>query len=129
MNGPEITGGLPDDSREEDERQEERRLRDLRGRVKHARAVVVTTPGLAEILASDWQRASGFYARFGIAEKMFRHGDLADDAPGEGPTDAIWHPMNALAVTSVQTQAVLPSLEERRGITPRYLWYWSHPVG
>ena len=32
----EITSGLPDDSREEDERQEERRLRDLRGRVRAA---------------------------------------------------------------------------------------------
>ena len=32
----EITAGLPDDSREEDERQEERRIRDLRGRVKVA---------------------------------------------------------------------------------------------
>jgi hypothetical protein len=34
---------IPDDSREEDERQEERRLRHLRGRVKAARAAVATT--------------------------------------------------------------------------------------
>ena len=70
----EITSDLPDDSREEDERAAERRLRDLRGRVKVARAVVSKTPGLAEILARDWRKAAGFYARFGITEKTFREG-------------------------------------------------------
>ena len=69
----EITSGLPDDSREEDERQEERRLRDLRGRVKVARAVVATTPGLAETLAGDWRKAERFYARYGVTEEMFRY--------------------------------------------------------
>jgi len=64
---------LPDDSREEDERQEERRLRDLRGRVKLARATVSRTPGIAETLATDWQRAARFYARFGITEAMLRN--------------------------------------------------------
>ncbi len=70
----EITSGLPDDSREADERAAERRVRDLRGRVKAARAVVATTPGLAETLARDWQKAARFYARFGISETQFRHG-------------------------------------------------------
>lgn len=70
----ETTSGLPDDSREEEERQEERRLRDLRGRVKAARAVVTSTPGLAETLASDWRMAARFYARFGVTEVMFRRG-------------------------------------------------------
>lgn len=70
----EITSGLPDDSREADERQEKRVLRDLRGRVKAARAVVATTPGLAETLTSDWQKAARFYARFGITEAMLRKG-------------------------------------------------------
>jgi hypothetical protein len=41
----EITSGLPDDSREEDEREAERRLREVRARVKAARAVVATTSG------------------------------------------------------------------------------------
>ena len=36
----EITSGLPDDSREADERAAERRLRDLRGRVKAARTAI-----------------------------------------------------------------------------------------
>ena len=49
----EITSGLPDDSREADEKRKERRLRDLRARVKVARGVVSTRPGLAEILAAD----------------------------------------------------------------------------
>ena len=70
----EITSGLPDDSREEDERAEARHLRDLRGRVKAARAVVGTAPGLAEILAHDWRKAAAFYARFSISEAQFRHG-------------------------------------------------------
>ena len=62
----EITSGLPDDSREADEKQKERRLRDLRGRVKAARAVVSRTPELAEILANDWQKVAAFYARFEV---------------------------------------------------------------
>lgn len=49
----EITGGLPDDSRKEDEKDVERRIRDLQGRVKQARAAVATTSGLAGTLASD----------------------------------------------------------------------------
>ncbi len=70
----EITSGLLDDSREADERATERRLRDLRGSVKSARAVVATTPRLAETLQRDWQKAARFYARFGITEGMFRMG-------------------------------------------------------
>jgi len=69
----EITSGLPDDSRETDERLAERRLRELRGRVKAARALVATTPGLAETLQRDWQKAARFYARFGIDEGLFRN--------------------------------------------------------
>ena len=66
----ETTSGLPDDSREEDERAAERHLRDLRGRVKRARAVVASTPGLVEVLAGDWRKAARFYARFGVTERM-----------------------------------------------------------
>jgi hypothetical protein len=76
-----ITSGLPDDSREEDERREARHLRDLRARVKTARAIVSTTPGLAETLQNDWQRAARFFARFGIAEAMFRHGVPTNEIP------------------------------------------------
>jgi len=70
----EITSGLPDDSREADERAAKRRLCDLRGRVKAARAVLSTTPGLAETLARDWQKATRFYAKHGITESQFRLG-------------------------------------------------------
>jgi hypothetical protein len=70
----ETPSGLPDDSREADKGIAERRLRDLRGRVKAARALVAATPGLADVLQRDWRRASRFYARFGITEAMFRHG-------------------------------------------------------
>jgi hypothetical protein len=70
----EITSGLPDDSREADEEQARRRLHDLRARVKAARAVVSTTPGLAETLFRDWQKAARFYARFGVTECQLRFG-------------------------------------------------------
>ncbi len=79
----EVTSGLTDDSREADEREEERRLRDLRGRVKAARAIVSNTPGLAEILARDWRKAARFFARLGIAEGMLRHGVAVK--PAESP--------------------------------------------
>ncbi|MGA7476723.1 MAG: hypothetical protein WBW47_05830 [Thermoplasmata archaeon] len=69
-----ITSGVPDDSREAHERAAERRLRDLRGRVKAARAVVSRTPGLGAILASDWRKAARFYAGLGITEAILRHG-------------------------------------------------------
>ncbi|MGD0588354.1 MAG: hypothetical protein ABSA63_06125 [Thermoplasmata archaeon] len=82
----EITSGLPDDSREEDERAAEQRLRDLRGRVKAARAVVSATPGLAATIATDWQKAARFYVRFGITETQLRHG-----VPSAPPSrDADW---------------------------------------
>lgn len=67
----ETTSGLPDDSRESDERVAERRLRDLRGRVTAARAVVATQRGLAQTLQTDSQRAPRFYARFGISRAEF----------------------------------------------------------
>jgi hypothetical protein len=79
----EITSGLPDDSREADERAAERRLRDLRARVKVARALVSTTPGLAETLSRDWQKAAQFYARHRITEAMLRHGVSPGDREGE----------------------------------------------
>ena len=79
----ETTSGLPDDSREGDERREERRLRDLRGRVKRARAVAACTPGLAETLAGDWRKAARFYARSEITEEMFRQGVTPSMLPGQ----------------------------------------------
>ncbi len=75
-----ITSGLPDDSREAEEHEAERRLRDLRGRVKRARAVIARTPRLAETLRSDWQRAVEFSARYGVREEHVRHGVPSLDA-------------------------------------------------
>jgi len=72
----EITSGLPDDSREADERAVARHLKDLRGRVKAARAAISATPGAEEVLRRDWMRSAGFYARFGITEAQFRRGAL-----------------------------------------------------
>jgi hypothetical protein len=69
-----ITSALPDDSREADERAAARSLRDLRARVKAARAGVSATPGAEEILQQDRVRAARFYAGFGITEGQFRFG-------------------------------------------------------
>ncbi len=70
----EITSGFPEDSREADERVETRRLREARARVKAARAMVATTPGLAQTLARDWGKGARFFARWGITEAQFRWG-------------------------------------------------------
>jgi len=70
----EITSGLPDDSRDADDRAEGRRLRDLRGRVKAARGLVSITPGLVETLRGDWQKAARFYAKSGVTEAQFHYG-------------------------------------------------------
>jgi len=70
----EITSGIPDDSREADERAAERRVHDLRGRVKASRAAISKTPGAEEVLRRDWMKAARFYARFGVTEDMFRRG-------------------------------------------------------
>jgi hypothetical protein len=69
-----VTSGPPDDSREAGERQAERHLRDLRGRVRAARAVVSATPGLAEILQRDPPKATPFYVRYGITPEQFYQG-------------------------------------------------------
>ena len=70
----EIPSGLPDDSRKENERREEHYLRDVRARVKLARAVVSRMPGLDAILRERPDRSARFYARFGITEGQFRLG-------------------------------------------------------
>jgi hypothetical protein len=49
-----FTSGLPDDSRDAEER--------------------IVSRHLAELLVSDWRRAAMFYARFGVREESFRNG-------------------------------------------------------
>ena len=44
--------------------------------------VVASTPGLSETLAGDRRKAARFYARFGVTEAQFRHGELAADDAG-----------------------------------------------
>ncbi|MGA8604801.1 MAG: hypothetical protein WB788_07060 [Thermoplasmata archaeon] len=113
----EITSGLPDDSREADERAAERRLRDLRGRVKAVRALVATTPGLAETLQRDWQRAAWFYARFGITESQFIHGIPAAEAVLDGdPNEWVGEPRaeDAIIRQRESGQLVRPDDTRRR---------------
>jgi hypothetical protein len=79
------TSDLPDDSREADERAAERRVRDLRGRVKAARAALAATPGAAEAMGEAWRKQAGFRARHEISQAQFRRGVTATKGPG---TDA-----------------------------------------
>jgi len=103
-----ITSGLPEDSREAEEREAERRLRDLRGRVKVARAVIAGTPGLAELLASDWRRATWIYSRFGVTEGLLRHGVPAPDAEAQDLAERVWSPCDWMAEVRARVEAVLP---------------------
>ena len=57
-----------------DERVIARRLVELRARVTAVRAVVATTPGLAEMLRRNWPKAARFYAKFGMKKVLLRHG-------------------------------------------------------
>jgi hypothetical protein len=45
-----------------------------RAGVKAAPVLIATTPGLADTLARNWQKAARFYARFRITETMLRAG-------------------------------------------------------
>ncbi len=86
-----VTSGLPDDSREADERAAARRLADLRGRVKAARAAIARAPGAVEALLRDPSRAAWLCARFGITSDQVRRGVpaavgfAADDPRVEAP--------------------------------------------
>ena len=73
------------------ERREEHYLRDVRARVKLARAVASKMPGLAAILRERPDRAARFYARFGITEEQFSQGVPAGDGPrGGSPAPQRW---------------------------------------
>ncbi len=85
----------PDETREADQRAAERRLRDLRGRVKAARAAISTTPGAEEVLRRDWVKAARFYAKFGITATQFWIGVPADmEESGEGRLDPVRTPFD-----------------------------------
>ena len=89
----EITSGLPDNSPEADERAADRMLRDLRGRVKAARAALSVTPGAEEVLRQDWAKAARFYARFRITEENLRIGVPTEKAePAQDLADHLWIP-------------------------------------
>ena len=69
-----VTSGLPDDSREADERAAARHVGDLRGRVKAARTAAARSLGVAAPLLRDPSRLILFCARFGITSGQFLHG-------------------------------------------------------
>lgn len=72
-----VTSGLPDDSREADDRRAERALRDLRARVKAARGEASRYESSEESPARDPGRLLAFCARWGITREQFREGVAA----------------------------------------------------
>ena len=42
--------------------------------MERARAVVASTPGLAETLAGDWREAARYYVMFSATEELLRYG-------------------------------------------------------
>src|SRR5208283_566755 len=111
----EITSGMPDDSREADERAEAQRLRDLRGRVKAARAAISAAPDAEAILRQDRVKAARFYASFGITEAAFRHGVSVDEghASGERPAD----PLADFTERTARATASLPGAPPQQSST------------
>ncbi len=114
-----ITSGLPDDSREAEERIAESRLHDLRGRVKVARKVIASTPGLSEVMASDWRRAARFYARIGVTEGLVRHGVPDGDVQETDVTEWLQSRVDWVAEEKVREVAVLDESALRAQELPR----------
>ena len=106
----EVTSGLTDDSREADEREAERRLRE---RVKQVRAVVASTPGLAEVLAGDWRKAARFFARLGIREGMFRNGVPFTEGAKVDVTEQFGSTCDWVIGVKTQESTVLPGSDAR----------------
>ena len=106
-----VTSGLPEDAREEDERQAAAQLRDLRGRVKAARAAISGNPGAEEVLAKDWVKEARFYARFGITQAQFRHGVATVEEAGIDLLQQLRSPCDWLSEVRAREAACLPSSE------------------
>ncbi|MFZ0891214.1 MAG: hypothetical protein WB778_06600 [Thermoplasmata archaeon] len=115
----EITSGLPDDARDADERMAERRLRDLRGRVKAARAALSVTTGAEEVLRQDWAKAARFYARFEITEENLRIGVPTEQAePPQDLAELLWIPNVRGLIAKEREVATLAHQEAVRARSP-----------
>ena len=110
----EITSGLPDDSREADERAEARRLRELRARVNAASATLAASPGAAEVTQRDWQRAARFYTRFGLTEDSLLTGAQSVDQFAESSA-------SSEEAVVLQDASGLRRLAGRRALSRKYL--------
>jgi hypothetical protein len=111
-----ITANLPDDSREEDERNMRRYLRDLRTRVKAVRAKIAADPSIAQTLASNPEKARAFYAVHHVTEAQVRHGVPNMDIGGLDWEDVreqlrVESTVDWLAEEAERAGAVLPGSE------------------
>jgi hypothetical protein len=107
----EITSGLPDDSREADERREARALADQRGRVKAARAALGACPEAAKAIASDPRKAGAFCGRFGVTMGQLREGVRRVEAPERDEFDAIRDPHDAIMERRAREDATFPCVK------------------
>jgi hypothetical protein len=107
-----VTSGLPDDSREAEELGAARRLRDLRGRVKAARAALSAHPGARKALEADWRREAAFYPRFGITQAQFRHGAPATPLPAMEGAETVGRTSCEPAGGRAKTGAAFPTSDD-----------------
>ena len=77
-----ITANLADEDRADDERKVERHLRDLRSRVKAARAKIAADPSIRQTLATCPEKARAFYAIHGVTEAQVKRGVPEVDVGG-----------------------------------------------
>ncbi len=66
------------------------------------------TPGLAETLTRDWQRAVRFYVRYGVTEELVRCGVPALDADAEDLAERVRSPVGWVVELRTHAEVVLP---------------------
>jgi hypothetical protein len=112
-----VTSGLPDDSRDSDERVRAQRLREQRGRVAAAKAVIQAHPGLADVLARDQTKLVRFCAVHHVTPQElcpFAENNWARiSAPGTARDGMCgychgWHAWQAIHVEDVQEVLASP---------------------
>jgi hypothetical protein len=120
-----ITANLSDDDRAEDERRVQRHLRDLRSRVKAARAAISADPEVARTLAINPEKAAAFYAIHGVTEAQVMHGvpdldvqglewdDLADALRGHFAAELVGS--DWMGEEAHREAAILPGSDEGVG--------------
>ena len=106
-----ITSGIPDDSREADERAAARRLADLRGRGRAARRALVAAPRADEAMRADWRKEAAFLARFGVTQAQLKSGVLATavELADADAVELLGHPNGERVEAATRAVATIPA--------------------